>query len=94
MSAVKFPYEQFDLSRPNTYPLESRKSKRHVPDFGRPCAPPASIGEFIDSLPGVLAGAHFKAVVQAIVAARRRSDIVWGIGAHVIETGLAPVPSI
>ncbi len=88
---MKFPYEQFDLSRPKTYPLKSRKSKAHVAEFGRPCAPQASIGEFIDSLPGILAGADFKAVVQAIVAARRRSGVVWGIGAHVIKTGLAPV---
>jgi hypothetical protein len=88
---VKFPYEQFDLSHPHTYPLKSRKSKARLEEFGRPCGDGASIGQFIDSLPNILAGADFKAVVQAIVNAKRRSGIVWGVGAHVIKTGLSPV---
>jgi hypothetical protein len=88
---VKFPYDQFDLSHPHTYPLKSRKSKARLEEFGQPCGEGTGIGRFIESLPNILAGADFKAVVRAIVDARRRSGIVWGIGAHVIKTGLAPV---
>ena len=59
--------------------------------FGRPFMEGTGIGQFIDSLPDILAAADFKAVVRAIVNARRQSGIVWGIGAHVVKTGLSPV---
>lgn len=88
---MKFPYEQFDLSHPRTYPLKSRRSKARLEEFGRPCASGIGIGQFIDSLPNILAGADLKAVVKAIVSASRQSGVVWGIGAHVIKTGLSPV---
>ena len=40
----------------------------------------------------MLAGADFRAVVGAMRAARASNGgIIWGLGAHVIKTGLAPV---
>ena len=88
---MPFPYEEFDLSGVHTYPLKSRKSKARVEDFARPCAPAASFGQFLDALPNLLAAADFKAIVRAMLDAKRASGIVWGIGAHVIKTGLGPV---
>jgi len=88
---MPFPYEEFDLSDVRTYPLESRRSKARSADFGRPCPPKSTLGEFLASLPNILAAGDFRAVVDAIVAARRDSGVVWGIGAHVIKTGLGPV---
>ena len=44
------------------------------------------------SLPGLLAAKDFKDVVDAIVAAKRAGKaIIWGLGAHVLKTGLSPV---
>jgi hypothetical protein len=89
---MAFPYEEFDLSGVATYPLKSRKSKARADDFARPLAEGASIQPFLDSLPAILAAADFKAVVRAIADARRDDGgILWGIGAHVIKTGLGPV---
>jgi len=88
---MPFPYEEFDLSDVRTYPLESRRSKARSTDFGRPCRPKSTFGEFLASLPNILAAADFRAVVDAIVAARQASGVVWGLGAHVIKTGLGPV---
>jgi hypothetical protein len=89
---MAFPYEEFDLSGVATYPLKSRKSKARAEDFARPVPDGASVRALIDSLPGILAAADFKAVVGAIAEARRTdSGIVWGLGAHVIKTGLGPV---
>jgi hypothetical protein len=88
---MRFPYEEFDLSAIRTYPLESRKSKVRVEDFARPAASGQSVGAFLESLPNLLAAADFKAVVGAIVQARLASGVVWGLGAHVIKTGLGPV---
>ena len=50
-----------------------------------------SFKTWFDSLPAIL-GADVRRVVEAIVAAKRRdAGIVWGIGAHVIKTGVSPV---
>jgi len=87
-----FPYEEFDLSGVSTYPLKSRPSKARVEDFARPAAPGGSVGAFVDSLPAILAAADFKTVVRAIVDAKRTdAGVVWGLGAHVVKTGLGPV---
>ncbi len=89
---MKFPYKEFDLSDVKTYPLKARASKARSEDFARASPPGGSIGAFVDALPGIQAAADFKAVVQAIAAAKRAgSGVVWGIGAHVIKTGLGPV---
>ena len=89
---MPFPYEEFDLSGVRTYPLKSRPSKARVEDFAHPVAVGASVQQLIASLPNMLAAADFKAVVQAIVTARRRGGgVLWGIGAHVIKTGLGPI---
>jgi hypothetical protein len=40
----------------------------------------------------MLAAADFQAVIGAIVSAKRdEAGVVWGLGAHVIKTGLGPV---
>jgi len=89
---MPFAYELFDLSCVRTYPLKSRPSKARAEDFARPAGAHASIGEFLDALPNVLAAADLRAVARAVVQATRAgSGVVWGIGAHVIKTGLAPV---
>jgi hypothetical protein len=87
-----FPYEEFDLSGISTYPLKSRPAKTRVDHFARPMAPDGTIAAFIDTLPTLLAAADFKAVVAALVDAKRGdAGIVWGLGAHVIKTGLGPI---
>jgi len=89
---MPFTYEQFDLSGIRTYPLKSRPSKAKAEDFGRPVTPGATLGQWLDALPNVLAAADLRAVAAAIaLAARADSGVVWGLGAHVIKTGLAPV---
>jgi hypothetical protein len=87
-----FPYDDFDLSGVTTYPLKSRASKARVEDFARPVTPGGSIADFVASLPRMLAAADFQAVIGAIHGAKRdQAGVVWGLGAHVIKTGLGPV---
>src|SRR3982751_1061178 len=89
---MPFTYDDFDLRDVKTYPLKSRKSKAHVEDFARPAGGAPTIAAFVDGLPNILAAADFKAIVAAIrQAARADAGIVWGLGAHVIKTGLGPV---
>jgi hypothetical protein len=88
---MPFPYEAFDLSNVCTYPLKSRPSKTRAEDFGRPIPPGAPVSAFVEALPDILAAADFKAVVRAMLEARRSSGLLWGIGAHVVKTGVGPV---
>jgi hypothetical protein len=89
---MPFPYEEFDLSSVHTYPLAARRSKARAEDFGRPVPPGATFGQWFDALPAILAGVDLRRAVEAIAAARARgSGIIWGIGAHVIKTGVSPV---
>jgi hypothetical protein len=89
---MPFPYEEFDLSSVRTYPLASRQSKAKAEDFARPWAPGGTFQSWFDSLPAMLGARDVHRVVQAIVEARRHDrGVVWGIGAHVIKTGVSPV---
>jgi hypothetical protein len=87
-----FPYEEFDLSGVKTYPLASRQSKARAEDFARPVFKGATFKAWFDALPAILAGEDLRRVVTAIGDAHRdEHGIVWGIGAHVIKTGVSPV---
>ncbi len=84
-------YKQFRPGRINDYSLKTRPSKVHRNDFGRPFTGD-SFQEFLDSLPGILAAADIKELASLIATARRQHRaIIWGLGGHVIKTGLAPV---
>jgi len=89
---VKLRYEEFDLSGVRTYPLASRNSKARAADFAKVGAPGQTVAQFIDTLPDILAGADFKSVVRALRTAHGSGNgIIWGIGAHVIKTGVSPI---
>ena len=89
---MKLPYEEFDLSHVRTYPLQSRASKVDLSRFARPHVPGEGIGRFVERLPRLLAGNDFRAVVEAVLEARRRDRaVIWGLGAHVLKTGLSPI---
>lgn len=89
---MKLPYEEFDLSGVKTYPLRSRQSKVTLGQFATPYKAGSGVGGLVGSLPDLLAARDFKQVVRAIAAAKAEGRaIVWGLGAHVLKTGLSPV---
>ena len=89
---MPFPYEEFDLSGVRTYPLSSRASKARAEDFGKPLKPGATFREWFDSLPGILGAADLHRTVDAIATAKGAGHgVIWGIGAHVIKTGVSPI---
>jgi hypothetical protein len=89
---VPFPYEEFDLSGVRTYPLDSRSSKARIEDFARPVAHGVTFKDWFAALPDILGSLDIRRVVDALVSARRRgAGIIWGIGAHVVKTGVSPV---
>jgi len=89
---MKLPYEEFDLSGVKTYPLRSRESKVNLSQFATPYKKGSGVDGLLKTLPALLAASDFKAVVQALVTARQGGRaIIWGLGAHVLKTGLSPV---
>jgi hypothetical protein len=91
MKAV-YQVQPLTLGEIATYPLSSRKSKVSVADFAKPFSSNASVIKLLESLPRILAAEDLRAVVQAIQQAKRsRKAILWGMGGHVIKTGLGPV---
>ena len=84
--------EPLELGKVKTYPLASRNSKVNVNDFARPVSIDASLDDFLSSLPNVLAAQSLKQLAARVQRARDlKKPIIWGIGGHVIKTGLAPV---
>ena len=89
---MKFSYEEFDLSGVKTYPLASRRSKAKSADFATPYKAGGGVASLMESLPNILAAADFRAVVAAIRTARDAGlGVMWGLGAHVLKTGLSPI---
>jgi hypothetical protein len=89
---MKLPYEEFDLSGIKTYPLRSRPSKVSLAQFATPYKKGSGVDGFLKSLPSLLAAQDFRDVVAAIAAAKQNGKaIIWGLGAHVLKTGLSPV---
>lgn len=84
--------QPLQLDRVRTYPLGTRPSKVSVADFAQPCGPNVSVSRWMKSLPRILAGGSFRAVIEALERARKKGKpIIWGLGGHVIKVGLGPV---
>lgn len=75
-----------------TYELESRPSKVTVSDFSRPSKEGDSLDDFLSKLPNILAVRSIRELAARIRAAKEHSKpIIWGLGGHVIKTGLSPI---
>jgi hypothetical protein len=80
------------LDKVRTYPLASRPSKVTVDDFAKPISDTSSIKDYLASLSNILAVQNLRQLANQMCRARDlQKPIIWGIGGHVIKTGLAPV---
>ncbi len=92
MANQKPSTSRIDRSRVRTVSARRRLSKVRLEDEARPHPPGASFARFLDNLPHTLAAADLQAVVRAAAGAHRRGrPLLWGLGAHVIKVGLAPI---
>jgi len=80
------------LDKVRTYPLASRPSKVTVDDFAKPISGTSSVKDYLASLPNILAVQNLRELANQMRRARDvQKPIIWGIGGHVIKTGLAPI---
>jgi len=85
-------FTPLDFRSIRTYPLRERESKVHYDQFVRTWKKGGSFAGFIDSLPRILVGNDFRAVVDATVAAvRGQRPVLVMMGAHPIKCGLTPI---
>ena len=92
MSQYDDNFRPLDLKHVKTYPLAGRPSKISFDDFAKPITENVPVKEFLASLPDVLAVQGMRQIVDRMHRARQlQKPIIWGIGGHVIKTGLAPV---
>lgn len=88
----KYSKRPLDFSGLKTVGLNERGGKVKTADFASLYRKGSGVAGWLDSLPHILAGDWFRAVVDAIVAARaRQRALIWALGGHVIKCGLAPV---
>ena len=84
-------YRPISFKKVKTCRLKTRKSKVALDKVGKPFRE-WSFRSFLDSLPDILAAKDFRAVVSAIIQARKKGrPVILGMGAHPIKVGLSPV---
>ncbi len=84
--------QPIDLNEIETYELASRPSKVTVKDFAAPVVEDDSVSDFLSKLPNILAVQSLRGVAQQIRRARDLGKpIIWGIGGHVVKTGVTPL---
>ena len=92
MSIYDDQLRPLELRAVKTYPLASRPSKVSLDDFAKPIAEDSSLKDFLQSLPNILAVQSLRELAARMRRARElHKPIIWGIGGHVIKTGLAPI---
>ena len=88
-------YENFapiDLEKIKTYELASRPSKVTIADFAAPIESEDSLKDFLAKLPDILAVKSLREIAAQIRRAKKlNKPIIWGIGGHIVKTGVAPV---
>lgn len=90
---MKKTYSPVNLENITTYSLDSRDNKVNVKEhFAAVPAAECSFREFYNGLPNLLGAEALRAVVAAIINARRNQrPVVLAMGGHVVKCGLQPV---
>ncbi|MDR2945842.1 MAG: hypothetical protein LBV79_03750 [Candidatus Adiutrix sp.] len=87
---MKLP--ELDFQAVRTTNLDGRHSKVKVSDFAKPLKDNASLSEFFQGLPNILAAADLREAAGRIATAKKAGKpVILGLGGHVIKVGLGPV---
>ncbi len=92
MSSSSTPHPFPAMQGVHLYPLAERDSLVTTKDFCSVPDPVPGFDAFVDALPDIYAGLHFKRLVDRVVAARKAGKpVAVAMGAHVLKVGLAPL---
>lgn len=85
-------WKPISLENIKTYSLKDRPSKVQIDAFGKIWKAGGTMGEWLDSLPDILAGHDIKLIVEKVIKAVRSDKLViLAMGAHPIKVGLNPI---
>ncbi|MFH0990510.1 MAG: hypothetical protein V1799_10900 [bacterium] len=89
----KARYHQLRFDKVSLISIKDRKSKVTQKDFARVIDPKeATLEEFFDSFPKILAAEDLRAFADTIVHSwKKKKPVIVMIGAHVIKVGLSPL---
>ncbi|MDP7033520.1 MAG: hypothetical protein QF752_03400 [Planctomycetota bacterium] len=86
------PIEPADLTGVRTYSIQKRRNLVDSSAFASRVGPEDSIGQFLDSLPDILAGKSLRELCQVVARAHAGGRSVGiAIGGHVVKCGLGPL---
>ena len=89
---MKKSLKPINMSSVKTYPLQDRINKVSVHDFATLPESEIDLSPFLASLPNILKGQDFLALVDEIIAAsENRKPVIVMMGGHVIKCGLTPL---
>ncbi|MDE0325468.1 MAG: hypothetical protein OXN27_16270 [Candidatus Poribacteria bacterium] len=89
---MKKSLKPIDMASVKTYPLQNRINKVSVQDFATLPESEMDLTPFLASLPNILKGQDFLALVDDIVAAyQNKKPVIVMMGGHVIKCGLSPL---
>lgn len=85
-------FEPIDFNNVKTYELASRPSKITVKNFAASVKKNDTLKEFLEKLPDILAVQSLRKIAEQIQRAKElEKPIIWGIGGHIVKTGVAPI---
>jgi deoxyhypusine synthase len=85
-------FDPADFGKIRTHSLHQRQNKVAVEAFASVSDGQASLNDFLDGLPDVLAGRTLRNIAAAVAKAHEGGKlVVWAMGAHPIKVGLSPV---
>jgi len=86
------PVKELDLSGIKTYSVQERPGKVSVDQIAQDLPSDPSFGQWLQSLPDILAARDLKLAAQAIHRARREGKgVLLGMGAHPVKVGLGGI---
>jgi hypothetical protein len=90
--ASNYDIQPLSFESLQTIPIQERGGKVNTSMFARPHGKGGDWISFLAGLPRLLAADQLRGVIEALLHARRdRRAIIWGLGGHVIKTGVGPL---
>ncbi len=85
-------YKEIDITKITAYSIKDRESKVKQEALAKPYQKGSGIAGLMESIPSILIGKEFNALIDRLVyAVEHNKPVLFMMGAHVIKVGLSPL---